>query len=426
MNPTIAYIASEFPLISETFVYREVRALRDRGWIVSAASLNEPTLNGAAGFDDLRRDLVVVYKRPRVALLAAAAKETLVRPFCSMKTLGQAVMDAIAPGEPIGLLSRAKLIAQAVASLALARRLRRQRVQHIHCHFAHAPTTLGMYAAMQLGIGFSFTGHANDLFQRRCLLKRKLQRAAFVSSISHWHGQLYASVYPQGRPKCRLIRCGVDTGAWQPPSPATSTDRRLHVLTVCRLVEKKGVDTLICGLREFQQRYQRPWKLTIAGDGPERDRLVALAEQLRCQDSICWIGSVDNARVRELMAAADVFVLPCRADRSGDRDGIPVALMEAMASGLPVISGDLPAIRELVENRVTGILIEGDDAAALADRLYELDADASERRRLGGAGRQRVQQEFSLTLNIDRLEAAFRSAIREKSEIDHETVLLAQ
>ena len=141
---------------------------------------------------------------------------------------------------------RVKGPAQALVGLSLARRLRGRDVRHIQCHFAHAATTIGMYTAAQLGVPFSFTGHANDLFQRRCLLRRKLQRARYVGCISQWHRELYKETEPDRTGKYRLIRCGVDVASWVPVAPADgASEKPLRIVTVGRLVEKKGIDTLI-------------------------------------------------------------------------------------------------------------------------------------------------------------------------------------
>lgn len=404
----LAIVAAQFPLRSETFVVREVRALRERGWDLRTVSLLESPDLYREEFEDLTEGHLVLYGPNLGRHLLLAAAETAQRPLRSVGTLLMAVRDAVAPGEPLAPGNRLKLIAQSVAGLALASKLRAAGVRHIHCHFAHSPTSVAMYAARQLGIRFSFTGHANDLFERRALLGRKVGRAAFVSSISVWHRSLYASLDPSASAKVPVIRCGVDAREWSPTDRPIAADGRLRVLTVCRLFEKKGVDVLIRGLADLRQRHGRSFELTVAGDGHLKDELQALSRHLGCDDSIRWLGEVGNARVRSLMTAADLFALPCRVDRRGDRDGIPVALMEAMSCGLPVIAGDLPAIRELVEDGVTGLIHDGNDPRALADQLALLGARSDERRRLGAAGRERVMREFSLERNVRRLEDALR------------------
>jgi glycosyltransferase involved in cell wall biosynthesis len=396
---TIAYLAGQFPLRSETFVYREVRELRRRGWTVIAGALNPSADAHDPSFKDLSEGAFVVYES---GWIGRSFGEFFAHPLSSLATISTAIGDTIAPGESMNPRDRLKLPAQAFAALGLAKRLRNRGARRIHCHFAHAPTTVGMYAARALGIPFSFAGHANDLFQRRALLGKKLRRAAFVSCISAWHRELYHALAPRER-GYDVVRCGVDISTFE-PSGSKQSDGTLHVLTVCRLVEKKGTDTLIRALAEFEKRTGRSWQLVIAGDGPEEKKLVQLANDLACRSSVQFLGAVDNARVKELLAQCDLFALPCRRDANGDADGIPVVLMEAMACGVPVISGDLPAIRELVETNVNGILVDGRDVNSCSAALETLAGDENRRRLLGANGRDRVVNEFSLAKNVDRLE----------------------
>ena len=407
MPPAIAYLASTLPYRSETFVYREIRALRDRGWNVCAATLHAPNQEDREACPDIAADLRIVYGP---GMTWSVVKELVFHPMQTAAVLSGALSDACCPGEKMGASSRLKLLGQAIAGLALASALRARGVRHVHCHFAHAPTSVGMFAVRQLGATFSFTGHANDLFQRRSLLLKKLERAAFVCCISQWHRDLYRQVLPRPDDVYRVIRCGVDVDSWTPVRDSSSA-RPLRLLTVCRLVEKKGVDTLLKALAELRRRHGIAWRLTVAGDGPQRESLHRLAKDLNLDDSINWLGAVANERVPGLLKDADLFVLPCRMSSAGDRDGIPVVLMEAMACGVAVVSGDLPAIRELVQDRHSGRLVDGTDAPALAKVLAELAADPDERAQIALNGRGRVEEEFSLAANIDRLESALEATI---------------
>jgi glycosyltransferase involved in cell wall biosynthesis len=399
----IAYIAGEFPLRSETFVYREVRELRRRGRTVVCVTLNPPH-DPPPGDDDLVRGRLMVYGFAKASTLKAAMTEMGRHPLRALRTLWKAKLDALLPGESMSVRARLKLPMQAVMAIGLARRLRQRGVTHIHAHFAHAPTSIAMYAATQLGQPFSFTGHANDLFHRRALLKRKLGRAKFVGCISAWHRTLYESICGRSRDDYPVIRCGVDTSEFSPKG-GTGAHGPMRVLTVGRLVEKKGMDTLIRALGALDASATK-WSLTIAGDGPQRARLEALVDELKVRDAVRFLGAVDNDTVRGLLTEHEVFALPCRVDSVGDKDGIPVVLMEAMASGLPVVSGDLDAIRELIQHEESGLLVDGTRVEPTRDALARLAADPALRVRLGSAGRQRVIDEFSLETNVSRLEAA--------------------
>ena len=406
-SPSLAVIAGRYPLLSETFVYREIRALRARGWRVRPVTLHAPAAGERPGVAD--RAVVTLYGRAGRRHVLAALGELARRPTRSLGTLGTAVLDAIAPGEPTSLRHRGVLLAQAVAALALAAPLRRMRIGHVHCHFAHAPATVGMYAARQLGIPFSFVGHANDLFERRALLKRKLRRAAFVACISHWHREHYGRIHGPAVGRCRLIRCGVELdGQAEPADDARAW--RGRIVTVARLVPKKGIDTLIRALARLRAGQGEAWRLSIIGDGPQRDALARLVDELGCRDAVAFRGAQPNAVVCRSLREADVFALPCRVDAGRDRDGIPVVLMEAMAAGLPVVAGRLPTITELVKHETTGLLVDGDDPAAVAAALARLAREPELRRRLAEAGRAHVAEEFSLWRNVERLEAALRQA----------------
>ena len=408
-GPAIAVLAGAYPLPSETFVYREVAALRARGWTVHTVGLHPSGGDPEEVTNSAEPPPLQVYGEQQRQTLTAALRESVVHPRRTIATVAAAVMDAIAPGEQMATVSRVKLVAQAICAVGLARRLRPLNATHLHCHFAHAPTTIGMYAARHLNVPFSMTGHANDIFHRRCLLRRKLERAAFVCCISQWHKRFYERICPRDGSAYRLVRCGVAVDDWC-PNTGVPSNGRTHVVTVCRLVEKKGVDTLLRAFAAVSNNTPDSWRLTIVGDGPMRECLRELAGRLGCDQRIAWLGAVGNQQVHHLLADADIFALPCRTDRHQDRDGIPVVFMEAMACGLPTIAGDLEAIRELIEDERTGLLVPGHDQQAVQAALSRLAASPALRRELGMKGRERVKKEFSLDANIDRLTEAIEHA----------------
>jgi glycosyltransferase involved in cell wall biosynthesis len=135
-----------------------------------------------------------------------------------------------------------------------------------------------------------------------------------------------------------------------------------------------------------------------------------LADELAVAERIDFVGALPNAEVRQRLGGAGGFVLPCREAADGDRDGIPVVLMEAMARRVPVISGDLPTIRELVTDNVSGLMVRPGAVDELSEAILRLAQDGPLRRRLAEAGRARVAEEFSLSVNLDRLQTAFAAA----------------
>lgn len=388
----ILYVGAVLPKRSETFVYREVLGLRERGVAVSVASVHPPE----QGLDDpalkqLADEHVPVYGRGiggKLAVACDATKRSWWRP-------------------PRGISETApvywpKYQLQCDAGYALAHRVKGRGITHVHAHMAHVPTTIAMHCAESLGVPFSFTGHAADLFRDRSALKTKLKRASFVACISHWHRGFYNELVPRPDADYPVVRCGVDVDAFKPGDDA----QRSGLLTVGRLVRKKGFDLLIQSLAGCNAGS----RLTIVGDGPERGALRQQVDRLGLGDRVELVGAKSNNEVRALMSRAKVFVLPCRVAEDGDRDGIPVVLMEAMASGLVVVSGDLPTIRELVAHERTGMMVQPGSVEQLSAAMCSLNADPSLAARLAEAGRRRVVEEFSLPVNLARLCKSFDAA----------------
>jgi glycosyltransferase involved in cell wall biosynthesis len=400
---SIAYVAPVLPALSETFVYREIFALRDRKVAIVPVSVHK----GQESISDqtlarLKVESVQVYADGWMRLGLHALKEVLAHPIRGLGTLRCVVSDAMM-GSDLDGRPRKKVVGQGVAGLALAYRLRRRVVSRIHAHFAHAPATIGMYAAGQLGVAFSFTGHANDLFRERTLLAEKLRRAQFVSCISQWHREMYRQVEAVRSFALPVIRCVVNTQEFKPAEGKRDLSK---ILSVGRLVEKKGFDVLICAVAALGRR-GIDVDCEIVGDGPCRAALEALIRELGVGDRVRLLGAKSNAQVRELMANAGLFVLACKEDSQGDRDGIPVALMEAMASGLCVVSGDLVSIRELVVHEKTGLMVTPGDVDEFAEAIGSLIADPELAGRLSSQGCAWVRHEFSMETNVERLMAAF-------------------
>lgn len=411
-NGPILYLGGALPTRSETFVYREVFALRNRGGDIITASVHQPEHGlGEARLDALADETIGVYGPGAGALCLDAMRQCARSPIRSLFVIARATCDAIL-GADVPFDKRPKLIGQAIAGLALARRISGLGVRHIHAHMAHVPTSIAMYTAMAAGLRFSFTGHAVDLFSQRTLLAPKLRRAAFVACISEWHRRFYQELAELRDSKLPLVRCGVDV-----PEPTQRATREvLRILGVGRLVPKKGFDVLLealgqCGDLNFE--------CTIVGDGPERDHLDRLVEKHNLGGRIHLVGAKSNREVMALMREADLFVLPCRIDPCGDRDGIPVVLMEAMAQSICVISGDLPTIRELVEDGSTGVMVEPDNVTELQQAIENLSRDAGLRSQLGAAGRSRVLDEFSIEVNSKRLLAAFERCHKSSEGTHH-------
>ncbi len=401
----VLYMSGTLPVRSETFVYREILALRALGLDIHTASVHRPMRGLDDGvLDEMASETVEIYSSGMCSIIVDLLSSLAAHPVRTVGTMMRCVCDAFFSAD-VTMSRRLKVLWQGIAGIALARRVRKRRIAHIHAHMAHVPTTIAMYAAMQLGISFSFTGHANDIFPNRTLLKEKLERAAFANCISYWHRGFFQSIVSKPDADYPIVRCGVDTCAYE-ATPAPSGEK-LEVLSVGRLVEKKGFDVLIKAAGEIARVGGPAMRVTIAGGGPDEAKLKALVEALPPTAEVVLLGDTDNDQVMELMTQADVFALPCRVATSGDRDGIPVVLMEAMARGRCVISGNLETIGELIEDGISGVMIPPGDQKALEKALVELANNRVRVDELGKAARTRIEHEFDLMLNANRIKDAF-------------------
>jgi glycosyltransferase involved in cell wall biosynthesis len=396
-SPRVAYLAPELPALSATFVYEELLGLEERGVEVVPFSVRKPG-QPVLGQSDLAQRTQVLYDRPAAALVVAglAALPTFGRG--SVKALRWLAHDMAVTG--LHRVMAWKLAYQCLIGALFARRLRRAACTHLHVHFAHTPAQIAMYAGAFSGIPFTIMAHANDIFERGRLLREKAERAVRMLTISEFNlAYLRSKQVPPD--KLALVRCGVSLAPRQ-DAPASPSGPRLRLGTLCRLVEKKGVDDLIRAL-PLLKAAGCAVDLVIAGEGPLQDRLAALAGESGVADRVQFVGAIRHDEVGAWLRSLDAFAVACKADANGDMDGIPVVLMEAMSQGVPVLSTRISGIPELVIHERTGLLAEPAAPQALADQLRRLFQDADLRARLTGAAATHVEVEFGKAVNLDRL-----------------------
>lgn len=402
----IAYLAPEIPALSATFVTTEILQLEKLGITVLPVSVHRPgVLARGAAEDGLARRTQYLYETPAPELLRESLTLFLQAPGPMIATKFMALADACSP--ELSLHTRLGLLYRFLAAGKLARLLRQAECRHLHAHFAHIPADLAMYASRLAGISFSFTCHANDLFQRGWLLRQKVERARFTVAISDYNRMFLAL---QGAPqdKIQVIHCGVD-GTRFTPDFSERRNEPPRIGTLGRLVEKKGVDVLLRACALLKQRGVAH-RLEIAGDGPDRPMLEKLAAELGLEDSVEFLGGLDHSRVAGWVKGLDLFALACRRDSSGDMDGIPVVLMEAMAGGTAVVSTRITGIPELITDNTCGRIAAPGDPEDLARAMGQVLTDASLRGRFRRAAADRVGAEFNLVKSVDKLATLFTEA----------------
>jgi glycosyltransferase involved in cell wall biosynthesis len=404
----IAYLAPEIPALSATFVYNEMMRLEDSGCQIVSLSVHRPHSPAREkSLEDLGNRTEYLYETPKRLLLGSNLRMLIGKPFRYLSVLATAVGDA----REVGLLNRVGmgLLYRFMVAVRVARILVHENCRHLHVHFAHIPTDIAMYAAGLSGTPFSFTAHANDLYERGWLLDKKVRRARFVATISEYNRQFLIKKGGSGD-KIHVIRCGVDPSAF-----SARTGRALNSIpkigTLGRMVEKKGIDDLIRACKLLKDR-SIAFHLEIAGDGPMESELKALVGDGDFAEQVQFTGPLAHDQVPAWLQSLDIFVLACRKDRNGDMDGIPVVLMEAMLAGVPVISCRISGIPELIEDGRSGLLAEPENPAELAGAISRLLSDERLYEDLRKKAIVKVQTDFELSNNVTQLNKLFREVIR--------------
>ena len=394
----VAFVLKGYPRLSESFIAQEIAALERRGLEILIVSLRRPT--------EARRHPVHGEIRAALLYLPEYLLFEPIRVFSSWwkcrkkpsyrKTCQLWWRDLLRDPTP----NRVRRFGQA---LVLAAELP-PGVARLHAHFLHTPASVARYAAELLGLPWTGSAHAKDIWTTPEWEKReKLSSCEWLVTCTGVNRDHLASLAPAGR--VELVYHGLDAERFPAPPQRTATNGPVAILSVCRLVEKKGVDTLFEALALLPAGLH--WKLVQVGSGPLRKKLERLARSLGISEKIEWRGSLAQGELLIEYRKADLFALASRIARDGDRDGLPNVIAEAQSQALACVATRVSAIPELVRDGTSGLLVAQNDPVALARALGELIADPARRRSLGVAGQARIREQFLLDNNLDRLAAKF-------------------
>lgn len=398
-NKRIAYILGRFPALTMTFIDREIVEAKRKG-----TELVLVAMRGSPPFE----------MRPEVAELA---KETEYLVPIQWPRLFRSFLFFVVT-QPLNLLSlflflvsrahgtlkaRVKTAIHFAEGVEAAGILRGRNVDHIHAHFADRASVVAMVVSRLLKIEYSLTAHANDIYISPVLLQEKLAQAKFVTTCTGYNKEHLERV--TGKP-VELIYHGLDLDQLQSdtqncPAESPASDAPL-LLSVGQLKEKKGFPVLLDACAQLRdQGYE--FRCEIIGEGPDRKALEAHIEERQLGNLVTLRGELPNRAVMARYTEATLFTLPCVVAKNDDRDGIPNVMLEAMAHGLPVVSTAVSGIPEVIEDEITGLLVESGSAAELAKGLARILDDSELRERLGDNGRDLVRERFDIHRNIGRL-----------------------
>ena len=392
----IAYVMSRFPKLTETFILFEILALEEQGVDVRVY----PLLRARQGVAHPEAAPIVARAR-YLPFLSATIIATNVgvlvrRPRAYLGALATLVRETL--GSPNYLFGGLAMFPKVVQ---MAIEMERAGIRHVHCHFSNHPATAGFVIHRLTGIPYSFTAHGSDLHVDRHMLCAKTADAAFTVAISEFNRRVIQDECGVAT-RVEVIHTGVDTQHFAPARKAGTVRKALSIVMVGTLHEVKGQAHLIEACR-IAHTAGVELECRIVGDGSDARRLRRLIGDAGLAGRVRLVGPKPRSEVAALLREADVLVAPSVPTRSGRREGIPVVIMEAMASGLPVVASRLSGIPELVEDGRTGILVVPGDAHAIADALIRLHQDPSLAQRLGAEARRRVLDEFDVGRNAARL-----------------------
>jgi glycosyltransferase involved in cell wall biosynthesis len=420
----IGYVVSIFPALTETFIAREIEALRRRGFTVHVFAVKRPRglpPGGAALYDAATlRD--ATYARPDhlprhlLANLVALVRHPL-RYGAALRVFTRQ-WSRLEPGR------FARLLYHFACGIGLTAELRRRGIEQLHAHFTTG-ANIALAAHLYSGIPFSFTAHASDdLFVQPVLLAEKVEHARAVMPVCDYSRRYLDAVTGYAHSgklhrvyngidvsePARLAAAG-DTAAARAPGGAAGPLRLLSVGSL--LGDAKGFATLVevCG-RLRRSGYDLRCRIVAGGAPAVQAMLARRIAAAGLTDVVELAGAQPLAAVYAAMREADVFVLLSEVGVSGLRDGFPTVLLEAMALRLPVVSTWVSGIPEIVRHGVTGFLVPERRPRAAAAAIGRLAGDAALRARFGQAGWERVRHRFDLERSADRLARVLAGLVR--------------
>jgi len=387
--PRFAYLFERFPSFSQTFCYREVAELDRQGLTPPVFSIRKPKNEPPQDWDE--RVIERVHYLPEEEGLLSDVRRT------SKK--GNLKAEIVAVLDEWGRRTDFLRLYQAIY---IGLRLRDLGIDHVHAHFAGLAARTAFWIDKFFGINFSFTAHANDIFAPRNFeigLDKLVDAARAVITETDYAAKFLKERFPNRADRIHRIYNGLNLAEFRRADFSAASP---SIVAIGRLIEKKGFADLIHACRLLKDR-GKLFRCEIIGEGPLEKELRRLIDQLDLQNCVKLPGPKPQHKIAEHLAAGTVFVLPSVIDPDGGMDNLPTVIMEAMVTGLPVISTAIGGIPEMVVENETGILVPPGDAGALAHAIEKVIVDLSFVRQLGANGHRRACDLFSIEKNAQSL-----------------------
>ena len=293
-------------------------------------------------------------------------------------------------------------------AIHLGPRLEKEGITAIHAHFAGLAARTAWWIKRLFGIPYSFTGHANDIFverpDQRLPLKQLIKDAEFVATETDFSTGYLQSKFPESANKIHRVYNGLNLDPFRMANPAAGS---LEIISIGRLIPKKGFELLVNACNVLMSKGLQ-LNCRIVGSGPEHVPLRQLIDRLGLGKFIELTGPKAQPEIVDLLAQSNLFVFPAVEDGSGDRDNLPTVIIEAMASGLPVVATGLGGIGEIVTHQANGLIVPEGDVDALATAIGFLAEHAELRKSYGQNGLAVVKEKFRVETTVAGLIGLFR------------------
>lgn len=385
----IAYLISQYPAPSHTFIRREIQELRRQGLDIDTFSIHRP--KDGEVLSDVDRQCVAstwyVLPKSFFRILCNNVAMFFRRPRAYLRTLVQTLRHRQA-----GAKSLLWSFFYFLEAMLLAEQLEARQVRHLHNHFANPAANVGLAVSRYLGITWSLSLHGLSDFESQMtrLLPKKVAAASFVACATQYgRAQTMRLTPPTQWRKPFVCRCGLEPDKFEHRSRPNGDSPRLKILCVARLSPEKGHVGLIQAFA-MATRQGMDAELLLIGGGVDEARIRAAVKEARLESRVRLLGIQPEEVVIETMLQCDFFVL------ASFMEGLPMVLMEALALQLPTIAPMITGIPELIEHRRTGLLFTVGDWSELAEQMQELARDANLRAQLAEAGRARVIEQFNI------------------------------
>jgi glycosyltransferase involved in cell wall biosynthesis len=381
-----------YPRISETFISNEILLLEKEGYDIFIISMRHP--REPFSHESVKKIKAKVAYLPQTILEAfpELMRHNIQLALQKPRLYGKAICMAFKRFVRNRKIATIKHLLQ--AGYLVHDILPGKGVVHLHAHFAHSPSSVAMFASLLSGIDFSFTAHAKDIYTSNpAQLREKIALARFVVTCTEYNKRNLMKIARNGgRPISRIYH-GIDVNLFSMKSMESMPVQPYHILSVARLVPKKGLPTVYRALL-YLRKQGIDFRHTLIGDGDDRKKILSLIQDLGLSDVCRWEGTLPHESVLAHYKKSDLFVLGCQQAADGDRDGIPNVFIESMAMGVPVVGTRISAIPELIEDGKTGCLVPPGQPEKMAAAMLRLLTDDELRKEIIPAARARVLQGF--------------------------------